>query len=74
MIRYKILLTEEEAESLYEIIHKGHHSSFTCRAAYILLNSDQGKHSRGKANNASISKFLKVSERETLSPKHKRYI
>jgi transposase len=44
------------------IINKGSHTSQTFRAAYILLNCDEGPYSQ-KVTNEQISKVLKVGMR-----------
>ncbi|WP_394767412.1 hypothetical protein [Ferruginibacter sp.] len=45
VIRYKIKLNKSEVEELQIIINKGSHTSQTFRAAYILLNCDEGEYS-----------------------------
>ena len=62
MIRYTIKLTKGEVEELMSIINKGSHTSQTYRAAYILLNCDEGPYSE-KVTNEQISKVLKVGMR-----------
>lgn len=62
MIRYTIKLTETEVSELRSIINKGSHTSQTFRAAYILLNCDEGEHS-DKVTNEQISKVLKIGTR-----------
>jgi transposase len=62
MIRYTIKLTKSEVEELHAIINKGSHTSQTFRAAYILLNCDEGKYS-DKVTNKQISKVLRVGMR-----------
>ena len=54
------------------IINKGSHSSQTFRAAYILLNCDEGKYS-DKVVNEQISKVLKVGMR-TIDRIKKKFI
>ena len=46
VIRYTIKLTKSEVEELQIIINKGSHTSQTFRAAYILLNCDEGEYSK----------------------------
>ena len=70
MIRYTIKLTKSEVEELQLIINKGSHTSQTFRAAYILLNCDQGDHS-DKVTNEQISKVLKVGMRTIDRAKRK---
>ncbi len=62
MIRYTVKLTKAEVEELMSIINKGSHTSQTFRAAYILLNCDEGPYSQ-KVTNEQISKVLKVGMR-----------
>ena len=72
MIHYTIKLTKAEVEELKDIIHKGSHTSQTFRAAYILLNCDEGKYS-DKVTNEQISKVLKIGMR-TIDRVKKRFI
>jgi hypothetical protein len=72
MIRYTIKLTQPEVGELQRIIGKGFHSSHTFRAAYILLNCDEGPYS-DKVANVQISKVLKVAMR-TIDRIKKRFI
>lgn len=72
MIRYTIKLTKSEVEELNAIITKGSHTSQTFRAAYILLNCDEGKFSE-KVTNEHISKVLKVGMR-TIDRIKKKFI
>lgn len=62
MIKYKITLSKTEHEQLIAIISKGVHSSQLYRAAYILLNSDEGKYG-DKITGQELSKILKISMR-----------
>lgn len=72
MIRYTIKLSHEEVKELRSIINKGSHTSQTFRAAYILLNCDEGDYSE-KVINEQISKVLKVGMR-TIDRVKKRFI
>ena len=72
IIRYTIKLTKSEVEELHVIINKGSHTSQTFRAAYILLNCDEGKYS-DKVTNEQISKVLKVGMR-TIDRIKKQFI
>jgi transposase len=72
VIRYKIKLTKSEVEELQVIINKGSHTSQTFRAAYILLNCDEGEYS-DKVTNEQISKVLKVGMR-TIDRMKKQFI
>ena len=72
MIRYKIHLTKSEVAELMNIINKGSHTSQTYRAAYILLNCDEGEYSE-KITNEQISKVLKVGMR-TIDRVKKKFI
>ena len=62
MVRYTIKLTKAEVDNLMGIINRGSHTSQTYRAAYILLNCDEGEYS-DKVINEQISKVLKVGMR-----------
>jgi transposase len=62
MKRYTVKLTKAEVEELRSIINKGSHTSQTYRAAFILLNCDEGPYSQ-KVTNEQISKVLKVGMR-----------
>ena len=72
MIRYSIKLSQEEVKELRAIINKGSHTSQTFRAAYILLNCDEGDYSE-KVINEHISKVLKVGMR-TIDRVKKKFI
>jgi transposase len=72
MIRYTIKLTKTEVHQLKSIISKGSHTTQKYRAAYILLNCDEGKYSQ-KVTNEQISKVLKVSMR-TIDRVKKRFV
>lgn len=54
------------------IISKGKHSSQTIRAAYILLNCDEGKYSE-RSTNEQVSQVLKIGMR-TIDRVKKRFI
>ena len=62
MVLYTVKLTKAEVEELQAIINKGTHTSQTFRAAYILLNCDEGEYSE-KVTNEQISKVLKIGMR-----------
>lgn len=72
MVRYKIRLSKTEIEELNDIVNRGTHSSQTYRAAYILLNCDEGKHSE-KITNKEICQVLKIGMR-TIDRVKKRYV
>lgn len=72
MIRYTIKLTKSEVEELKSIINKGCHKSQKYRAAYILLNTDEGEYSR-KVSNEQICKVLRIGMR-TIDRVKKRFI
>lgn len=72
MIRYTIKLTKEEVDELMAIVNKGSHSSHTFRAAYILLNCDEGEFS-DKVVNEQISRVLKVGMR-TIDRTKKKFV
>ena len=63
MSKYRIKLTEEEVKELTSIVKKGSHTSQTYRAAYVLLNCDEGSYSLGKSTNAKIAEVLKIGMR-----------
>lgn len=72
MERYTIKLLKEEVEELMGIINKGSHSSHTFRAAYVLLNCDEGEFSE-KVTNEQISRVLKIGMR-TIDRIKKRFV
>jgi len=72
MIHYIIKLTKSEVEELKAIIYKGSHTSQTFRAAYVLLNCDEGKYSK-KVTNEQMSKVLKIGMR-TIDRIKKKFI
>ena len=72
MERYRIKLTKDEVEELDSIIKKGSHTTQTFRAAYVLLNCDEGEYA-DKVNNETISKVLKVGMR-TIDRIKKRFV
>jgi len=63
MAKYRIKLTEEEVIELSSIVKKGSHTTQTYRAAYVLLNCDEGEYSVGKSTNEQIVKVLKIGMR-----------
>jgi transposase len=69
---YRVTLSKQEREQLYEIIKKGKHKSQIYRNAYILLNTDQGDYS-SKVTNVEIAKILKVGMR-TIDRVKKRFV
>ncbi len=71
-MRYTVNLSKAEVDDLRSIIHKGSYSAQTFRAAYILLNSDEGKYS-DKVTNKQISRVLKVGMR-TIDRVKKKFI
>ena len=62
MVKYTVHLTKEEREELLAIISKGSHTSQTFRAAYVLLNCDEGKYAE-KVTNEQICTVLKIGMR-----------
>lgn len=72
MVHYRIKLTKSEVDELMKIIHKGSHTTQTYRAAYILLNCDEGEYS-DKVTNEQISKVLKIGMR-TIDRVKKKFI
>ena len=71
MKRYTVQLLKDEVEELKAIINKGSHTSHTFRAAYVLLNCDEGEYSE-KVTNEQISKVLKIGMR-TIDRIKKRF-
>jgi len=63
MAKYRIKLTEEEVIELSSIVRKGFHTTQTYRAAYVLLNCDEGAYSLGKSTNEQITKVMKIGMR-----------
>ncbi|GHS90096.1 hypothetical protein AGMMS50218_17600 [Actinomycetota bacterium] len=63
MAKYRIKLTKEEVLELQKIVSKGSHSTQTYRAAYVLLNVDEGAFSLGKMTNERICEVLKINMR-----------
>jgi transposase len=63
MAKYRIRLLAEEVSELTSIIQKGSHTTQTYRAAYVLLNCDEGEYSLGKSTNEQISNVLKIGMR-----------
>jgi hypothetical protein len=63
MAKYRIKLTQDEVVELSSIVKKGSHSSQTYRAAYVLLNCDEGDYSLGKSTNAQTCEVLKIDMR-----------
>jgi len=72
MVHYRIKLTKSEVDELMKIIHKGSHTTQTYRAAYILLNCDEGEYS-DKVTNEQVSKDLKIGMR-TIDRVKKKFI
>jgi transposase len=72
MVKYKVTLSKEEREGLMSIINKGYHTSQSFRAAYILLNCDEGKYSE-KVTNETISTVLKIGMR-TIDRVKKKFV
>ncbi|GHT09594.1 hypothetical protein AGMMS49525_18540 [Bacteroidia bacterium] len=63
MAKYRVKLTKAEVSELQKIVNKGSHSTQTYRAAYILLNVDEGEFGLGKITNARICEVLKINMR-----------
>lgn len=62
MVRYSIKLTKEEVAELTALVSKGAHSTYTFRAAFILLNCDEGPYGQ-KVGNEQLAKLLRVNAR-----------
>jgi hypothetical protein len=63
MAKYRIKLTQDEVHELTSIINKGSHRAQTYRAAYVLLNCDEGDYSLGKSTNEKTAEVLKIGMR-----------
>ena len=63
MAKYRIKLTKDEVTELSSIVKKGSHTSHSYRAAYVLLNCDEGDYSSGKSTGEQIAKVLKTGMR-----------
>ena len=63
MAKYRIKLTQEEVNELTSIVKRGSHTTQTYRAAYVLLNCDEGAYSLGKSTNEQICAVLKTGMR-----------
>jgi hypothetical protein len=63
MVKYRIKLTKEEVSALSSIVTKGSHTSQSYRAAYVLLNCDEGDFSIGKSTHEQIAQVLKIGMR-----------
>jgi transposase len=63
MSKYRIKLTKVKVEDLVAAVSRGSHTTQSYRAAYVLLNVDEGDYSLGKSTNAEISKVLKIGMR-----------
>lgn len=72
MERYHIRLNADEVKDLRAVINKGKHTSQAFRAAYVLLNCDEGDFS-DKVTNEQVSKVLKIGMR-TIDRIKKRFI
>jgi len=72
MAKYKVTLTEDEHTELMDIINRGSHTSQKFRAAYILLNCDEGKYAE-KVTNEQMSKVLKIGMR-TIDRVKKKFV
>jgi transposase len=63
MAKYRIKLTQDEVNTLTSILKRGSHTTQTYKAAYVLLNCDEGVFSLGKSTNEQIVKILKIGMR-----------
>ena len=71
MAKYRIKLTKDEVGELTSVIKKGSHTTQAYRAAYVLLNCDEGDFSLGKCINEDIAQVLKIGMRSIDRIKHK---
>ena len=60
MVRYKVILTQEERDRLNAILGKGKHSSQQYRNACILINTDEGPWGK-KLTNEQIAQVLQIN-------------
>ena len=72
MAKYTVKLTKDEVSELNAIVSKGSHSTHKFKAAYVLLNCDQGDYS-DKVANAQVSKVLGIGLR-TMDRIKKRFL
>lgn len=72
MAVYKVTLTKQEREELISVINRGKHTSQKFRAAYVLLNCDEGEFSE-KRTNEQICNVLKIGMR-TIDRIKKRFV
>lgn len=63
MNTYKVTLTQEEREQLFEITRTGTHTAKKFIHALILLNVDRGPHATERQTNEEICKVLKLGMR-----------
>jgi hypothetical protein len=63
MAKYRIKLSQEEVVELSSIVKKGSHTTRAYRAAYVLLNCDEGDYSLGRSTGEQICKVLKIGMR-----------
>jgi len=61
MVKYRVTLTEQERQSLEEIVSKGSHKSQKVLNSLILLNVDENQPRSSRLTNESISKALRIS-------------
>jgi transposase len=61
MIRYTVILTEDEHRSLLELASKGKHNSQQILNALILLNCDKSEWNINHSTNEEISRVLNIS-------------
>jgi len=63
MAKYRIKLTQDEVNELASIVRRGSHTTQTYKAAYVLLNCDEGDYSLGKSTNEQVCSVLKIGMR-----------
>ncbi len=61
MVRYKVMLTEEERKVLKSITVKGKHRSQKVINALVLLNCDEGDFQAKRSTNEQVTGVLKIS-------------
>ena len=61
MKKYKVTLTREEREELFQLTSKGSHKAQKVLNALIMLNCDEGEYQENKLKNESVSSALQIS-------------
>jgi transposase len=72
MVRYKVILTQDERDQLLGLINKGKHTSQQYRNACILINSDDGPYGT-KVSSEQIAQILQINTK-TVERVKQRFI